>query len=83
MYHVFDVETGMFYTGNNLGAKRMLSFGCGFDDPSRPDTDSTFVGVNYRMKKYERVLRLAWGQLGTDGQDDREVLQLTLQIFHF
>jgi hypothetical protein len=31
MYHVFDPETGMFYTGNNLGSKRMLSFGLSFD----------------------------------------------------
>lgn len=157
MYHVFDPETGMFYTGNNLGGKRMLSFGASFDtqddyeavgfdvfydqpvgssgsaftfqadviqydggttfaslpdqdtllveagyyfgaskwqpwvqlaerdyaDPALADTDSTFVGVNYRMKKHNRVLRLAYGQLGTEGQDDRDVLQLTLQMFQF
>lgn len=157
MYHVFDTETGMFYTGNNLGGKRQLSFGVGFDtqddytaigydvfydqpigddgsaftvqadviqydggdtfsslpeqdtlllelgyylgssrwqpwiqyaerdfdDAFRADTDSTFVGVNYRLKKHNRVVRLAYGQLGTDGQDDRNVLQLTLQMFHF
>ncbi|MEM9558609.1 MAG: porin [Acidobacteriota bacterium] len=156
-YHVFDAETGMFYTGNNLGARRQLSFGVGFDiqddfqaigadvfydqpvgddgsaftvqldrilydggdtfislpeqetllleigylfgssrlqpwlqyaerdydDPARADTDSTFVGVNYRLEGHKRVLRLAYGQLGTDGADDRDVLQLTLQIFQF
>ncbi len=157
MYHVFDVETGMFYTGNNLGAKRMLSFGVGFDtqddyqaigydvfydqpvgddgsaftfqadliqydggttfaslpeqdalllelgyyfggarwqpwvqyaerdfdDASRADVDQTWVGVNYRMKKHNRVFRLAYGQLGTDGAEDRDVIQLTLQLFQF
>ncbi|MCG8455003.1 MAG: hypothetical protein MI919_01895 [Holophagales bacterium] len=157
MYHVFDTETGMFYTGNSLGAKRLLSFGAGFDvqddyqalgfdvfydqpvgddgsaftfqadliqydggdtftslpeqdallvelgyyfgssrwqpwlqyaerdfdDAVRADIDSTLVGVNYRMKKHNRVLRLAYGQLGTDGQDDRDLLQVTLQIFQF
>ncbi|MCB1055738.1 MAG: hypothetical protein KDD11_09535 [Acidobacteria bacterium] len=157
MYHVFNAETGMFYTGNNLGGKRMLSFGAGFDvqddyqalgfdvfydqpvgadgsaftfqadliqydggttfttlpeqdtwlfevgylfgssrwqpwiqyatqdfnDPARADTDSTYIGVNFRMKKHNRVLRLAYGQLGVDGQDDRDVLQLTLQMFQF
>ena len=157
MYHVFDVETGMFYTGNNLGAKRMLSFGVGFDtqddyqaigydvfydqpvggggsaftfqadliqydggttfaslpeqdamllelgyyfggsrwqpwvqyaerdfdDASLADLDSTYVGINYRMKKHNRVFRLAYGQLGTDGAEDRDVIQLTLQLFQF
>lgn len=157
MYHVFDAETGMFYTGNNLGSKRMLSFGAGFDSQddytaisgdifydqpvgsdgsaftfqadwinydggttfaslpeqdtflveagyyfgaskwqpwvqyaqrdfaaaSGADTESLFVGVNYRMKSHNRVLRVAYGQLSQDGAGDRDVLQVTLQIFHF
>lgn len=169
MYHVFDAETGFYYTGNNLGAKRMLSFGVGFDvqddyealgfdvfydqpvgdngsaftfqadaiqydggdtlvqqDPEQPeveiallpeqdtwlaevgfligssgwqpwvqyaerdfddpllaDTDSLRVGVNYRMKAHNRVLRLAYGQDSVDGGDDADLIELTLQLFQF
>lgn len=155
MYNVFDTETGMFYTGNNLGKKRQLAFGFGFDtqddyqatafdffydqpvgdssaftfqadliqydggdtfsslpeqdallvevgylaggkwqpwvqyaerdfaDAALSDTDSTFFGVNYRMKGHNQVLRLAYGQTGVDGGEDRDQLQLTLQIFQF
>jgi Phosphate-selective porin O and P len=156
VYHAFEPETGMFYSGNYLG-KRVLSLGASldtqddyqavaadvyydqpvggdgsaftlqadviqydggttfaslpqqdtllvelgyyfgasrwqpwlqyaerdFDNPSLADTDSTFVGVNYRMKKHNRVFRLAYGQRGTDGGDDRDVLELTLQLFQF
>lgn len=157
MYHVFDAETGMFYTGNNLGKKRMLSFGAGFDaqddylsigadvfydqpvgdadaftfqadwihydggdtfaslpeqdallveagyyfgnskwqpwlqyaerdfadDALGADEERLFVGASYRMKGHNRVVRLAYGQLAQDGLDDRDVVQLTLQIFQF
>lgn len=31
VFHALDPDTGMFYTGNNLGAKRMLSFGASID----------------------------------------------------
>ncbi|NJL27891.1 MAG: hypothetical protein HC897_08325 [Thermoanaerobaculia bacterium] len=31
VYHVFEPETGMFYTGTTLGAKRHLSFGASVD----------------------------------------------------
>jgi len=30
-YNFFDTETGMFYTGNSLGAKHQLAIGVGFD----------------------------------------------------
>lgn len=30
-FSAIGTETGMFYTGNNLGAKRQLTFGLGFD----------------------------------------------------
>ena len=157
MFHVFDAETGMFYTGNNLGAKRALSFGAGFDtqddytaigadlfydqpvgddgsaftfqldwinydggdtfaslpdqdtflveagyysgstkwqpwlqyaerdfaDNGLADQESFFVGANYRMQKHNRLVRVAYGQLSQDGADDRDVLQVTLQIFQF
>ncbi|MEO1084085.1 MAG: porin [Acidobacteriota bacterium] len=157
MYHVFDPEPAMFYTGNTLGAKRHLSFGASFDvqddytaigadvfydqpvgesdaftvqaDWIRYDGGDTFAslpeqdtrllevgyyfgrsrwqpwvqyadrdfaddllgadeerflgGVNYRLKKHNRVLRLAYGQISRDGEEDRDVAQLTLQIFKF
>jgi hypothetical protein len=157
MYHVFDAETGMFYTGNNLGKKRMLSFGAGFDvqddyqgigldvfydqpigddgsaftfqgdviqydggatftslakqdtllvevgynlgssrwqpwiqyadrdydDEALADTDSLLVGVNYRIKGHNRVIRLAYGQTGIDGGEDSDLIELTLQALQF
>jgi Phosphate-selective porin O and P len=157
MYHVFDAETGMFYTGNNLGGKRMLSFGAGFDtqddytaisadvfydqpvgddgsaftfqadfinydggttftslpeqdtllleagyylgaskwqpwiqystrdfsNGSLADEEQLYLGVNYRIKKHNQVVRVAYGQLSRDGADDRDVLQVTLQMFNF
>ena len=30
-YNVFDAETGMFYAGSYAGAKKILSFGVGYD----------------------------------------------------
>lgn len=157
VYHAFDAETGMFYSGNYLGSKRVLSFGASYDtqddyettafdvfydqpvgndsssftfqadlinydggrtfaslpeqdtllvelgyyfgssrwqpwiqyaerdfaNPALADTDSTLVGINYRMKSHNRVFRLAYGQLGTDGRNDRDLLQFTLQLFQF
>ncbi|MEM8960481.1 MAG: porin [Acidobacteriota bacterium] len=157
MYHVFDTETGMYYTGNSLGTKRFLSFGVSFDSeddyiaiggdvfydqpvgddgsaftlqadyirydggdffPSLPtqdtmlfeagyyfgtsrwqpwvqyaerdfeddalaDEERLFVGINYRIKAHNRLVRLAYGQLSKDGEGDRNVIQLTLQLFHF
>jgi hypothetical protein len=155
-FNVFDTETGMFYTGNNLGKKRQLAFGLSydtqddydavgadvfFDQPvgdigaftlqgdyiaydggttfvtlpkqsvwlvevgylfggarlqpwiqyAERDFDSnllsdesqTWIGLNYRIKGHNQVLRFAYGMLERDGADDRDVLQLTLQIFQF
>jgi len=157
MYHVFDAETGMFYTGNNLGGKRMLSFGAGFDiqddytavsgdvffdqpvgtngdaftfqadfinydggttfaslpkqdtllvevgyllgksrwqpwiqystrdfsNAALADEEQLYAGVNYRIKKHNQLVRLAYGQLSRDGAPDRDVIQVTLQLFNF
>jgi hypothetical protein len=157
MVHVFDPETGMFYTGNNLGGKHALSFGASFDvqdkykaygfdafwdqpvgsngaaftfqgdaiqydgsttfttlpkqdttlaevgflapggkwqpwiqyatrnfkDSALADEDQLWVGINYRMAKHNRIFRLAYGKLGKDGASDRDVVQLTVQIFQF
>jgi hypothetical protein len=155
MYNFFEAETAMFYTGNNLGAKRQLAIGAGFDvqddytatgfdifydqpigksgdaftfqadlitydggttfttlpdqdtllvevgylrgkfqpflqwserdfsSAALADEDQTWIGLNYRVAKHNTVFRLAYGQLGRDGADDRGVLQLTLQMFKF
>lgn len=156
-YNFFDPDTGYLYTGNNLGARRMLTFGVGFDrqddyqalgadafwdqpvgsdgsaftlqgdylrydggdtfatlpeqetwlaevgylfgalrwqpfvqwaardldDAALADETQTWLGVNYRMAGHERVARFAWGRISTDGAPDRDVLQLTLQLYHF
>lgn len=156
-FNVFDPDLGLFYTGNNLGAKRMLTFGVSydtqddyqafgadafwdqpvgdhgsaitlqgdylgydggdtfatladqdtvlgeigylfggsgwqpwlqyaqrdFDNPALADEEQTWIGVNYRLLKHNRVARLAYGQISTDGLPDRDVIQLTLQLFQF
>jgi hypothetical protein len=154
-YNVFEPEVGIFYTGSNLGAKRQLAFGAGFDHQddytataldvffdqpigggsqaltfqadwvnydggdtfttlpeqtavlvevgylfgkfqpfvqfadrnfdadALADEDQLWLGLNYRANKHNTVARLAYGKLGKDGADDRDVLQLTLQIFKF
>jgi Phosphate-selective porin O and P len=157
MFHVFDPEPGMFYTGNNLGAKHALSFGASFDvqddyqaiggdvfydqpvgsggsaftfqadyiqydggdfftalpkqdtylvevgylfgaskiqpwiqyadrdfaDAARADQSQTWLGVNYRIAKHNRVLRFAYGQLEQTGAPDRDVFQVTMQFLQF
>lgn len=155
-FNVFDTETGMFYTGNNLGKKRQLAFGLSYDTQDdydavgadvfldlpvgdigaftvqgdyidydggttfltlpkqsvwlaevgyyfgnirlQPwlqyaerdfdadllgDESQTWIGLNYRIKGHNQVLRFAYGILEKDGADDRDVLQLTLQILQF
>jgi len=155
-YSFVGTETGMFYTGNNLGGKKQVTVGVGFDkqddyqaigydlfwdqpvgdsaaftlqgdliqydggdflttlpeqdallvelgyltpggkwqpwiqyadrdysDPTKADETQTWVGVNYRIAKHNRVFRVAYGQIDTDGADKRDVLQFTLQIFQF
>lgn len=156
-YNFFEAETGFFYTGNNLGAKRQLAIGAAFDvqddytgigadiffdqpigkggdaftfqadvinydggttfttlpdqdtllvelgyffasaklQPflqwaerdfaanATPDEDQLWVGLNYRPGKHNATFRAAYGQLGRDGADDRNVLQLTFQLFRF
>lgn len=47
------------------------------------DEDQLYVGVNYRAAKHNTVARIAFGKLGKDGADDRDVIQLTLQLFRF
>lgn len=156
-YNFFEAETGFFYTGNNLGAKRQLAIGAAidtqddytgigldlfYDQPigaggnaftlqvdainydggttfaalpdqdtlllelgywfagakmqpflqwaerdfangATADEDQLWVGVNYRPSKHNATFRAAYGQLGRDGADDRNVLQLTVQLFRF
>ncbi len=157
MVHVFDPETGMFYTGNSLGGKHTLSFGASFDvqekykaygfdafydqpvgsngaaftfqgdavqydggttfatlpkqdtfmgelgylfpggkwqpwiqystrnfkDATLADDDQLWIGVNYHMAKFNRIFRVAYGKIAKDGASDRDVVQLTVQIFQF
>jgi len=54
-----------------------------YSNSSLADQTQTWFGVNYRIAKHNRVLRLAYGSIDTDGADKRDVLQLTLQIFQF
>ncbi|MEM6792997.1 MAG: porin [Acidobacteriota bacterium] len=54
-----------------------------FRDDLQADEDQLLVGVNYRLDGHRRVLRLAYGQLGLDGSPDRELVQLTFQVFQF
>lgn len=156
-YNFFDTEAGLFYTGNNLGAKRQLAIGAGFDhqddytglafdlfydqpigktgnaftlqvasisydggttytalpdqdtllvevgywlagqklqpflqmaerdfaNAATADEDQLWVGLNYRPAKHNSTFRVAFGQLGKDGADDRNVFQLTYQLFKF
>jgi hypothetical protein len=156
-YNFFETETGFFYTGNNLGAKRQLAIGAAFDvqddytgtgfdifydqpigkggdaftlqfdlinydggttftalpdqdttllevgywfaskklqpflqlaerdfaNGATPDEDQLWVGLNYRPAKHNATFRAAYGQLGRDGADDRNVIQLTFQLFKF
>lgn len=156
-YNFFDTETGLFYTGNNLGGKRQLAIGVGFDkqddysmngfdlfwdqpvgekggaftlqldsiaydggdfltglpkqdtllleagyliggtkwqpwiqfadrdfdNPATADQSQRWFGVNYRILKHNRILRLAYGQLETDGGDTLDAIQVTLQILHY
>lgn len=156
-YNFFESETGFFYTGNNLGAKRQLAIGAAFDQQddyqglgfdlfydqpigktgnaftfqidaiqydggktfttlpdqdtllvevgyffggkklqpylqyaerdfakaSTADEDQLWVGLNYRPGKHNATFRVAYGQLGKDGADDRNILQLTFQLFKF
>ncbi|MEO8196140.1 MAG: porin [Thermoanaerobaculia bacterium] len=156
-YSFIGTETGMFYTGNNLGAKKQLTVGAGFDvqddyqaigydffwdqpmgdkggaitlqaddilydggkffsslpkqntymvefgylfpggkwqpwlqyadrnfsNAALHDETQTWIGMNYRMAKHNRVVRAAYGQIDTDGASSRGVFQLTLQIFQF
>ena len=51
--------------------------------PALADEDQLWAGVNYRIAKPNTVVRFAYGQLGRDGADDRDVIQLTLQLFKF
>ncbi|MCB1007358.1 MAG: hypothetical protein KDB94_00535 [Acidobacteria bacterium] len=154
MFHVFDPEPGMFYTGTTLGAKHMLSFGLSFDtqddyqsvggdvfydqpigdnmaftfqgdyiqydggdfftalpkqdtylielgfmvgkfqpwiqyasrdfsNPVSADQSQTWLGLNYRIQKYNKVLRFAYGKLEQDRASDRDVFQITMQFFQF
>jgi len=156
-YSFLGTETGLYYTGNNLGKKQQLTVGIGFDtqddyeaigydvfwdqpvgndggaftlqgdiihydggkffaalakqddllvevgylfpggkwqpwfqyadrdmdDPALADETQSWFGINYRMAGHNRVLRLAYGNIDTDGVPSRDVLQLTLQIFQF
>jgi len=156
-YNFFEAETGFFYTGNNLGAKRQLAIGAAVDQQddytglafdlfwdqpitkdgnaftlqvaainydggttftalpdqdtllleagfwiashklqpfvqlaerdfaasATPDEDQLWVGLNYRPAKHNTTFRAAVGRLGRDGADDRNVLQLTVQLFKF
>jgi hypothetical protein len=154
MYSVFDPEVGMFYTGNNLGAKHALCFGLSLDtqddyqavggdvfydqpigddkaftfqgdyiqydggdfftalpkqdtylietgllvgklqpwiqyaeqdfsDDAIADQSQTWVGLNYRIQKHNKVLRFAYGKLEEDRAADRDVVQITMQFFQF
>lgn len=47
------------------------------------DEDQTYVGINYRIAKHNAVARFAFGKLAKDGAADRDVIQLTLQLFRF
>jgi len=155
-WNFFDPETGLFYTGNNLGKKRQLAIGASFDKQDdykayagdiffdqpvgssgaftlqgdyikydggttfltlpkqttylveigywfggariQPwvqyadrnfdsaelgDESQTWLGLNYRIKGHNQVLRFAYGKLEKDGANDRNVIQLTLQILQF
>jgi len=128
MFHVFDPEPGMFYTGNNLGGKHALSFGLSLDtqddyqavggdfftalpkqdtylielglmigkfqpwiqyaerdfsNPVSADQSQTWLGLNYRIQKHNKVLRFAYGKLEQDRASDRDVFQITMQFFQF
>lgn len=154
MFHVFDPEPGMFYTGNNLGAKHALSFGLSIDsqddyqavggdvffdqkigddmaltlqgdyiqydggdffaalpkqdtylieaglligkfqpwiqyaerdfsNAASADQSQTWLGLNYRIQKHNKVLRFAYGKLEQDRASDRDVFQITMQFFQF
>lgn len=157
MYNVFDPEQGMFYTGNNLGAKHTLAFGLSYDtqddyqavggdvfldqpvggggsaftfqgdyiqydggdffaslpkqdtylielgyliggtklqpwlqhaerdfeDAALADEAQTWLGLNYRIAKHNKVLRFAYGRLERDNAPDRDAFQITLQLFQF
>lgn len=54
-----------------------------FDSAALADEDQLWVGLNYRANKHNATARFAYGKLGKDGAADRDVLQLTLQIFKF
>ena len=54
-----------------------------FDSNLLSDESQTWIGLNYRIKGHNQILRFAYGILEKDGADDRDVLQLTLQIFQF
>lgn len=54
-----------------------------FADDITPDQDQAMVGVAYWMAGHQRNVKLAVGRLHIEGQDDRTLAVLQLQIFYF
>lgn len=54
-----------------------------FNDPGRADDDKVQVGLGYMFAGHNGNLKVSYGQIGTDGGDDRDEFWLNFQVFKF
>lgn len=82
-----DQDALLVEVGYWFGAKKLQPFlqyaERDFANAATPDDEQLWVGINYRPGKHGSTFRAAFAQIGRDGADDRNVLQLTYQLFKF
>jgi hypothetical protein len=54
-----------------------------YDDSARADNDKFQIGLGYMFNGHNGNVKVSYGQLGTDGADDRDEFWLQLQLFKF
>ena len=54
-----------------------------FDDGALADNDKFQIGLGYMFAGHNGNVKLSYGQLGTDGADDRDEIWLQLQLFKY
>lgn len=76
------VETGYFFARVKL--QPFLQWAeRDFASAALADEEQLWIGLNYRPGKHNSTFRAAYGRLGRDGAEDRDILQLTYQLFRF